>query len=428
MFVDNAKIEVKAGNGGDGAVSFRREKYIPYGGPNGGNGGRGGSVFFVASTNVSTLSDFRFTRTIKANNGENGGIKNMFGAAADDVYIKVPVGTLVYLEPEHMLIADFNELGETKLIAKGGRGGRGNVSFKSSTNRVPKIAENGIQGEKFTLTLELKLLADVGFVGLPNAGKSTLLSVISDARPEIGDYPFTTLNPQLGVVYLPDGRSFVAADLPGLIEGASKGKGLGLRFLKHIERCRVICMVIDFSGPNDPYDDYQVLKQELTNYGFNLATRPILIAASKCEDDEATNRLKAFRRRVRKHKAVAISSLMHEGINELLYKVADLLAVTPEVNLLAIANELSPTQIIYDARNDESLRPFVIEKEPNGVYRIKGDQVESRYRQYSLVTDDAILRLLSYLREIGVERELEKMGARDGDTVILVDFEFTYYQ
>ncbi len=428
MFIDSARIEVKAGNGGDGAVSFRREKYIPKGGPNGGNGGRGGSIFFVASTNVSTLSDFRFTRTIKAKNGDNGGIKNMFGAAAEDVYVNVPVGTLVYLEPEHVLIADFNEVGETKLIAKGGRGGRGNVSFKSSTNRVPKIAENGIPGEKYTLSLELKLLADVGFVGLPNAGKSTLLSVISDARPEIGDYPFTTLNPQLGVVYLKDGRSFVAADLPGLIKGASEGKGLGLRFLKHIERCRVIVMVVDFSGPQDPYEDYQTLKQELTNYGFKLATRPIVVAASKVEDDEAYARVKSFRRRIRKHKTIAISSLLHEGIDELLYKVADTLDVTPTVNLLTLESELSPTEIIYDARKDESLRPFVIEKQPNGVFRISGEQVEARYRQYSLITDDAVLRLLSYLREIGVEKELEKLGAKDGDTVILVDFEFTYYQ
>lgn len=428
MFIDSAKLEVKAGNGGNGAVSFRREKYVPYGGPNGGNGGRGGSIFFVASTNISTLADFRYNKTIKAPNGENGGIKNMFGAAAEDVYINVPVGTLVYLEPEHLLIADFKENGETKLIAKGGRGGRGNVSFKSSTNRVPKIAENGIQGEKYSLSLELKLLADVGFVGLPNAGKSTLLSVISDARPEIGDYPFTTLTPQLGVVYLKDGRSFVAADLPGLIKGASQGKGLGLRFLKHIERCRVIVMVIDFSGPNDPYDDYQVLKHELTEYGFNLTTRPIIIAASKVEDEDATTRLKAFRKRVRKHKTIGISSILHEGIDELLFKVADTLQVTPEVNLVAAENELSPSEIIYDARKDESLKPFVIEREQSGVYRIKGLEVENRYRQYSLNTDEAILRLLSYLREIGVEKELERLGAKDGDKVILLDFEFTYYQ
>ena len=428
MFIDNAKIEVRAGSGGNGAVSFRREKYIPKGGPNGGNGGRGGSIFFVGSTNVSTLADFRFTRTIKAENGENGGIKNMFGAAAEDVYINVPVGTLVYLEPEHILIADFNEVGETKLIAKGGRGGRGNVSFKSSTNRVPKIAENGIPGEKYSLTLELKLLADVGFVGLPNAGKSTLLSVISDAKPEIGDYPFTTLTPQLGVVYLKDGRSFVAADLPGLIQGASEGKGLGLRFLKHIERCRVIVMVVDFGGPNDPYEDYQVLKAELTKYGFNLITRPLIIAGSKVEDEEALARVKAFKRRVRKHKTIAISSLMHEGIDELLYKVADTVAATPEVNLIALESELTPADIIYDARKDESLRAFTIEQEHPGYYRIKGEQVEARYRQYSLVTDDAILRLLSYLRDIGVEKELEKIGAKDGDTVVLLDFEFTYYQ
>lgn len=428
MFIDSAKLEVKAGNGGNGAVSFRREKYVPYGGPNGGNGGRGGSIFFVASTNISTLADFRFNKTIKAPNGENGGIKNMFGAAAEDVYINVPVGTLVYLEPEHILIADFKEVGETKMIAKGGRGGRGNVSFKSSTNRVPKIAENGIQGEKYSLSLELKLLADVGFVGLPNAGKSTLLSVISDARPEIGDYPFTTLTPQLGVVYLKDGRSFVAADLPGLIKGASQGKGLGLRFLKHIERCRVIVMIIDFSGPNDPYDDYQVLKHELTEYGFNLTTRPIIIAASKVEDEDATARLKAFRKRVRKHKTIGISSILHEGIDDLLYKVADTLQVTPEVNLIAAENELSPSEIIYDARKDESLKPFVIEREQSGVFRIKGLEVENRYRQYSLTTDEAILRLLSYLREIGVEKELERLGAKDGDKVILLDFEFTYYQ
>lgn len=428
MFIDSAKIEVKAGNGGDGAVSFRREKYVPKGGPNGGNGGRGGSIFFVASNNVSTLADFRFTRTIRAKDGEHGGIKNMFGAAAEDVYINVPVGTLVYLEPEHILIADFKEVGETKLIAKGGRGGRGNYAFKSSTNRVPKIAENGVPGEKFTLTLELKLLADVGFVGLPNAGKSTLLSVISDARPEIGDYPFTTLTPQLGVVYLPDGRSFVAADLPGLIKGASQGKGLGLRFLKHVERCRVIVMVIDFSEANDPFEAFTTLKSELESYGFNLGKRPIVIAASKVEDDESLAKLKAFRRKVRKYKTVGISSLLNEGIDELLYKIGDTLAVTEPVNLLAEESLKTPTEIIYDARKDESLKPFVIEREANGLFRIKGEQVENRYRQYSLNTDEAVLSLLKYLRDIGVEKELERLGAKDGDTVVLCDFEFTYYQ
>lgn len=428
MFIDSAKIEVRAGNGGDGAISFRREKYIAKGGPNGGNGGRGGSIYFVASNNTSTLSDFRYTKVLKALSGANGGIKNMFGRAAEDVDIKVPVGTLVYLEPEHILIADFNKEGERKLIAKGGRGGRGNASFKSSINRVPRIAENGVPGEKFTLHLELKLLADVGFVGLPNAGKSTLLSVISEARPEIADYPFTTLTPQLGVVDLKDGRSFVVADLPGLIEGASIGKGLGLRFLKHVERCRLIVMVIDFSGGEDPSYAYKTLKKELTTYGFNLKTRPILVAATKIEDKESRSNVAKFKRNHRKVEVMPISSLLSEGIDALLYKTSDILQATNEFALIEKTVEGSKTAVIYDAYKDKSLNAFTIVREKSNFYRISGEAVIHRYYQYNLSTDEAMLRLLKYLREIGVEDELEKMGAIDGDTVALEDFEFTYYQ
>ena len=295
MFIDRAVIEVRSGKGGDGAIAFRREKYVPKGGPAGGNGGRGASIFLRANKRVNTLFNFRHSKCFIGEDGEKGGIKNQYGKNSEDIYIDVPVGTVVYEELNHRFIGDLSTDGLVLRVAKGGRGGRGNTCFKSSTNRVPRIAENGEPGEQKRLILELKLLADVGLVGFPSVGKSTLLSVVSSAKPEIADYPFTTIIPNLGVVTVKDGRSFVLADLPGIIEGAHQGKGLGLQFLRHIERCRVIVHVIDMgeSGRN-PVEDYKIIQNELNEYGFGLNKRPVIVVGSKMDEDGAEERLKSF--------------------------------------------------------------------------------------------------------------------------------------
>ena len=331
-FIDRVKIYVQAGTGGNGTVAFRREAHVPKGGPSGGEGGRGGSVIFVATNSLSTLLDLRYYREYKAQNGEKGHAKKMHGADADDLVIRVPVGTCVYDDDTGNIIADLTKDGQRAVIAKGGRGGRGNARFASSRNPAPKICENGEPGEKFNLRVELKLLADVGLVGFPSVGKSTLLSVVSKARPQIADYHFTTIVPNLGVVQVKDGRSFVMADLPGLIEGASQGKGLGHQFLRHIERCRVIVHIIDMSGSEgrDPYEDYVTINKELGEYEYRLLERPQIIVANKMDGDEAEENLKKFKEKLGDQKVFPIIAPIHEGIDAVLYAVADALETAPD--------------------------------------------------------------------------------------------------
>lgn len=427
MFVDQVKISVKAGNGGNGMVSFRREKYVPKGGPDGGNGGRGGSIYFRATNNISTLSDFRFGLKIKANNGGNGAIKNQYGKSGEDLYINVPVGTVVFIEPSKEVLADFKKVGDTVLIAKGGRGGRGNTAFKSSLNRVPRIAENGVQGEEFDLTMELKLLADVGFIGLPNAGKSTLLSVISEARPEIANYPFTTLTPELGVVKTPSGNTIVASDLPGIIEGAHLGKGLGLRFLRHAQRCKVLLFIIDGENSDDYYKEYRLLRNEIKKYGYGLEKRPFIISVSKDESAETKAKIKAFAKKLKGPEVIGFSSLLHENIDTLLKHIEELLSTAPEIDLVDQSGS-SVKYREYDLTQVASDADFEIKKIGRNTYQITGEKVEARYAKYTLNTEEAIMSLLNYLREIGVENALEAAGVEDGDTVILVDFEFEYFR
>lgn len=427
MFVDQVKISVKAGNGGNGMVSFRREKYVPKGGPDGGNGGRGGSIYFRATNNISTLTDFRFGLKIKANNGGNGAIKNQYGKSGEDLYINVPVGTVVFLEPTKEVIADFRHDGETILIAKGGRGGRGNTAFKSSLNRVPRIAENGVQGEEFDLTMELKLLADVGFIGLPNAGKSTLLSVISDARPEIANYPFTTLTPELGVIKTSSGKAIVASDLPGIIKGAHLGKGLGLRFLRHAQRCKVLLFIIDGENSEDYYAEYKLLREEVKNYGYGLENRPYIVSVSKDESDETEKKIKAFAKKLKGRDVIGFSSLLNKDVEKLILTIERELTTAPGIELL----DQSGTSVKYreyDLTTQKSDQDFVITKISRNTYEITGQKVEERYAKYTLNSEEAILSLLNYLRESGVEQALEAAGIEDGDTVILVDFEFEYFR
>lgn len=419
MWIDRAVVEVRAGNGGNGMIAFHREKYIAKGGPSGGNGGRGGSIIFRASSGINTLVAFRHSRVISADNGQKGMGKNQYGRGASDVIVDIPVGTVVIDAESKEVIADFDEEGKTVVVAKGGRGGRGNACFKSPQNRTPRIAENGLPGEKKKLILELKLLADVGFLGLPSVGKSTLLSIISNAQPEIADYPFTTLHPNLGVVEVGDGRSFVAADLPGLIEGAHEGKGLGLQFLRHVERCRVLLHLVSMSGERDPVEDYRAILKELKAYSPQLAKRPMIVVATKMDEEGAEERLKEFKRHVRK-KVVAISALLDEGIQKLLYLVADTLDATPKTPLY---QEQTMDEKVYQAKEEPTYD--VIRIAPH-TFRIVGEKVERDYDRMNLSTDEGILRLLSYLRKLDVDTLLKKKGAVDGDTVFLCDFEFEY--
>lgn len=422
-FIDRVKIYVQAGTGGNGTVAFRREAHVPKGGPSGGDGGRGGSVIFVATNSLSTLLDLRYYREYKAQNGEKGHAKKMHGADADDLVIRVPVGTCVYDDDTGNIIADLTKDGQRAVIAKGGRGGRGNARFASSRNPAPKICENGEPGEKFNLRVELKLLADVGLVGFPSVGKSTLLSVVSKARPQIADYHFTTIVPNLGVVQVKDGRSFVMADLPGLIEGASQGKGLGHQFLRHIERCRVIVHIIDMSGSEgrDPYEDYLTINKELGEYEYRLLERPQIIVANKMDGDEAEENLKKFKEKLGNQKVFPIIAPIHEGIDAVLYAVADALETAPDF----FNQEEEQESVLYTYKEEE--KPFTIHNKGNGVWEVTGKKVERLVQMASFTTDDGFQRFALQIRNMGIDDALREAGCEDGDTVRLYDFEFEFY-
>ena len=422
-FIDRVKIYVQAGTGGNGTVAFRREAHVPKGGPSGGDGGRGGSVIFVATNSLSTLLDLRYYREYKAQNGEKGHAKKMHGADADDLVIRVPVGTCVYDDDTGNIIADLTKDGQRAVIAKGGRGGRGNARFASSRNPAPKICENGEPGEKFNLRVELKLLADVGLVGFPSVGKSTLLSVVSKARPQIADYHFTTIVPNLGVVQVKDGRSFVMADLPGLIEGASQGKGLGHQFLRHIERCRVIVHIIDMSGSEgrDPYEDYVTINKELGEYEYRLLERPQIIVANKMDGDEAEENLKKFKEKLGDQKVFPIIAPIHEGIDAVLYAVADALETAPDF----FNQEEEQESVLYTYKEEE--KPFTIHNKGNGVWEVTGKKVERLVQMASFTTDDGFQRFALQIRNMGIDDALREAGCEDGDTVRLYDFEIEFY-
>lgn len=422
-FIDRVKIYVQAGTGGNGTVAFRREAHVPKGGPSGGDGGRGGSIIFVATNSLSTLLDLRYYREYKAQNGEKGHAKKMHGADADDLVIRVPVGTCVYDDDTGNIIADLTKDGQRAVIAKGGRGGRGNARFASSRNPAPKICENGEPGEKFNLRVELKLLADVGLVGFPSVGKSTLLSVVSKARPQIADYHFTTIVPNLGVVQVKDGRSFVMADLPGLIEGASQGKGLGHQFLRHIERCRVIVHIIDMSGSEgrDPYEDYVTINKELGEYEYRLLERPQIIVANKMDGDEAEENLKKFKEKLGNQKVFPIIAPIHEGIDAVLYAVADALETAPDF----FNQEEEQESVLYTYKEEE--KPFTIHNKGNGVWEVTGKKVERLVQMASFTTDDGFQRFALQIRNMGIDDALREAGCEDGDTVRLYDFEFEFY-
>ncbi|MFA7171147.1 MAG: GTPase ObgE [Candidatus Paceibacterota bacterium] len=424
MFIDRAVVEVRSGKGGNGAIAFLREKFMPNGGPAGGNGGRGASVIFRANSHINTLFNFRHSKTFIGPDGEKGGIKNQYGKSSQDIIVDVPVGTVIFEEKGHRVIADLNEDGKIVVAAKGGRGGRGNTCFKSSTNRAPKTAENGEPGETKRLILELKLLADVGLVGYPSVGKSTLLSLVTSATPEIADYPFTTIVPNLGVVTTKDGRSFVMADLPGLIEGAHQGKGLGLRFLRHIERCRVIIHIVNVGlSDRDPYQDYLIINNELKSYGFGLDKRPVILVASKMDEEGADERLAKFEKQVG-IPVIPISAVTEEGLDLLLYKCADLLDKTPAFPLYG-DDEKELDFKVYELPETE--KEFAIRRLDAHKWKIEGDKLIKFYRMTNITTDEGMMLLMMRLRKLKVDDTLEKLGASDGDTVYLDDFSFEYW-
>ncbi|MBC2214856.1 GTPase ObgE [Listeria welshimeri] len=427
MFVDQVKIYVKAGNGGDGMVAFRREKFVPNGGPAGGDGGKGADVVFVVDEGLRTLVDFRFKRIFKAEHGEHGMSKSMHGRGAEDLVVKVPQGTIVKDIDTGEIIADLVAHGQRAVIAKAGRGGRGNKRFATPANPAPELSENGEPGQERNVQLELKVLADVGLVGFPSVGKSTLLSVVSAARPKIAAYHFTTIVPNLGMVDAGDGRSFVMADLPGLIEGASQGVGLGHQFLRHIERTRVIVHVIDMSGSEGrvPYEDYMAINNELEQYNLRLMERPQIIVANKMDMPEAEENLKEFKTKIAEDIPVfPISAVTKTGLRELLLAIADKLETTPEFPLNEILEQEDEDTVLYKYVAEEP--DFEITREPDGTFVLRGTKIERLFTMTNFERDASISRFARQLRAMGVDEALRKRGAKDGDIVRLLDYEFEF--
>lgn len=422
MFVDKAVIKIKAGNGGDGAVSFHREKYVAAGGPDGGNGGKGGDVIFVADSNISSLIDFKYKKKYVAQNGENGGRKCATGKSAEDLIVKVPKGTVVRENRTGRILADIST-DEPKVVAHGGKGGKGNMNFASSTRQIPKFSKPGFLGEEFEVTLELKLLADVGLVGYPNVGKSTLISVVSAAKPKIANYHFTTLTPVLGVVKVSEEKSFVMADIPGLIEGASDGVGLGHQFLCHVERCRLIVHVVDVSGieGRDPIEDFETINRELENFDADLASRPQIVAANKSDmaDESQIERFKEYIEE-KNIPFFKISAATSQGTKELIDAVSTMLDTLPPVKEYE-AEPLTVEQQIEIQNEDK----FTIEKE-DGVYYVESRMFEPIFRSIDLDDYSSLQYFQKVLKSSGIIKKLEEMGINEGDTVNILGFEFDY--
>ena len=428
MFADRARIFVKSGKGGDGHVSFRREKYVPNGGPDGGDGGDGGSVFFVVDEGLNTLVDFRHIRKYAAQNGEEGGKKNCRGKNGQSIYIKVPEGTVIKEAETGKVIADMSGERKEYMILKGGKGGNGNQHYATSTMQAPKYAQPGQPARELELILELKVIADVGLVGFPNVGKSTFLSRVTNARPKIANYHFTTLNPNLGVVDLPDAKGFVIADIPGLIEGASEGIGLGHEFLRHIERTRVMIHIVDAAGTEgrDPVEDIYAINKELEAYNAEIAARPQVIAANKMDmmvaDSDALERIKA-EFEPKGVKVFPISAVSGQGVRELLYHVNNLLEELPRETLVfeqeyfpEEANMYSnePYSVIYDEEEDE--------------YVVEGPRIEKMLGYTNLESEKGFVFFQRFLKENGILDELEALGIEEGDTVRMYGLSFDYYK
>ncbi|EMB91987.1 GTPase ObgE [Streptococcus mutans] len=432
MFLDTAKVSVKAGRGGDGMVAFRREKYVANGGPWGGDGGRGGDVIFVVNEGLRTLMDFRYNRHFKAKAGEKGMTKGMHGRGAENLYVSVPQGTTVRDAQTGKVIADLVKNGQEFIVAHGGRGGRGNIRFATPRNPAPEISENGEPGEERELALELKILADVGLVGFPSVGKSTLLSVITAAKPKIGAYHFTTIVPNLGMVRTKSGDSFAVADLPGLIEGASQGVGLGTQFLRHIERTRVILHVIDMSASEgrDPYEDYLAINKELETYNLRLLERPQIIVANKMDMPQAAENLEQFKEKLDanygefddKPQIFPISGIAHQGLDALLDATAQLLDQTDDFLLY---DESDMQEEAYYGFEEEE-KAFDISRADDAAWVLSGEKLEKLFVMTNMERDEAIMKFSRQLRGMGVDQALRERGAKDGDIVRIGKFEFEF--
>lgn len=436
MFVDKTKIYVKGGDGGDGMIAFRREKYVPDGGPAGGDGGKGGDVVFEVDEGLRTLVDFRYHKHFKAERGERGKSKNQNGADAKDLIVRVPPGTIIIDDDTGEVVGDLTRQGQRLVVARGGKGGRGNVRFATPANPAPHIAENGEEGEERWVVLELKLIADVGLVGLPSVGKSTLLSVVSAANPKIGAYHFTTLSPNLGVVrYGDEGGQFVMADLPGLIEGAHEGHGLGHEFLRHVERTRLLLHVVDMSASEgrDPFDDWLTINRELEMYSEKLIKRPQLIVANKMDMPEAEEHLRSFQERLAAHtdaegrpyQVLPVSALTRQGIQEMIFAAAKALEQLPEQEP---EDELATetTRKVFRLEEQDG-REFTVRRE-NDVFVVESAYIEKLMKRTPLQSYDAVMRFARILKNLGVDDELRKRGAQDGQTVRIGEYEFEFLE
>lgn len=423
MFIDEAFVKVFAGRGGDGCTSFRREKYIPNGGPDGGNGGRGGNIIFKVDEGLNTLLDFKYKRIIKGENGKNGSGKRQSGSSGKDITITVPPGTTIIDMDTNLLLGDMLDNNQEIIIAIGGRGGRGNAAFATAFNTAPEISELGEEGEKRSIKLELKLIADVGLVGMPSVGKSTILSKISRAKPKIADYHFTTLSPNLGVIKTIDGRTFTVADLPGLIKGASEGEGLGDKFLKHIERTRIVAHIIDMSGieGRDPFEDYLLINNELEKFSTKLKNKKQIIIANKMDIPSSKDNLESFKTKV-KDEIFEISAITNQGLDNVLVKIANILETIEKEPIYE--QESFENHILYKFKKE---KPFSITKEKDA-WIVSGLEVERLFKSIKFNSNESVIYFSRKLRKMGIDDELKKNGVQSGDIVKILDYEFEYIE
>ena len=422
MFVDYTKIFVKSGDGGNGAITFRREKYVAAGGPDGGDGGNGGNVYFIVDPDANTLINFRYNKKYKAQNGENGSGNRCYGKSGEDLYIKVPLGTVIKDSQTGKVIADLSEKGQKELIFPGGRGGKGNAHFATSTRQAPRFAQNGEKGIEKEIILELKLLADVGLIGFPNVGKSTILSMVTSARPKIADYHFTTLEPNLGVVNTEYGDSFVIADIPGIIEGASEGTGLGLQFLRHIERTRLLLHVIDISGSENrkPVEDFKIINEELKKYSEKLSKRKQIIVANKIDSMQDETLYQELEELAKKEnlEIFTVSAATGEGLKQLFTRVSEVLKTLPKENIIEDNGET-----LYTLKEEKGF-DIVVE---NGEYIVKGPDIDRLMRRVNLEDNESLYFFQKMLNNLGIEEALKKAGIQEGDTVKFNEWEMEWY-
>ena len=424
MFTDYAKIIIKSGNGGDGAITFRREKYVAAGGPDGGDGGRGGSVYFRVDPNANTLIDFRYSKKFKAQNGENGSGGNKYGRSGEDLYIDVPLGTIIKDAETGKVVADLSKENQVELVLNGGRGGKGNSHFATATRQVPRFAQAGEDGEEKEVILELKLLADVGLLGFPNVGKSTFLSVVTDAKPKIANYHFTTIEPNLGVVKTKNGDSFVIADIPGIIEGASEGVGLGIQFLRHVERTRLLLHVIDVSGAEgrDPVEDFYTINEELKKYSEKLSTRKQIIVANKIDimqDDKGLKELEALAKK-EKLELYKISGVTGEGVSELLNRVSEVLKTLPKEELVEAED-----RVVYTLEDDKN--DFTVRREDD-MFILEGKAINRLMGRINIDDNESMYYFQKNLKSLGIEDELKRQGIKEGDLVKVLNWTFEWYE